>query len=50
MTLVNRLTIKSIAHSKDDMDIFCLTDQVKIDTLIEETPTKYSITSKRIKD
>ena len=22
MTLVNRLTIKSIAHSKDDMDIF----------------------------
>jgi len=30
--------------TRDDMNIFCLSDLVKIDTLIEGTPIKYLIT------
>ena len=33
--------IKSIANSRDDFDIFSLSDLVKIDKLIEETPIEY---------
>ena len=41
---VNRLNIKSIANSRDDFDIFSLSDPVKIEKLIEETPIEYLIT------